>query len=90
MQYSAANHRPGIFALFPRSEAIQLEEIEQIKKANPGFVLVWDDVLDGNEDLRFRNTIHWSIGFSKPFRPIAGRQVEFCLSNLQIERAFSR
>jgi hypothetical protein len=45
-----------IFALFPRSETFQLEEIEQIKKANPGFVLVWDYVLDGNEDLRFRNT----------------------------------
>ena len=45
-----------IFALFPRSEAFQLEEIERIKKANPGFVLVWDYALDGSEDLRFRNT----------------------------------
>ena len=45
-----------IFALFPRSEAFQLKEIEQIRKANPGFVLVWDYPLDGNEDLRFRNT----------------------------------
>ena len=45
-----------IFALFPRSEAFQLQEIERIKKANPGFVLVWDYALDGNEDLRFRNT----------------------------------
>jgi len=45
-----------IFALFPRSEAFQSEEIERIGKANPGFVLVWDYPLDGNEDLRFRNT----------------------------------
>jgi hypothetical protein len=45
-----------IFALFPSSEASQLQEIENIRKANPGFVLVWDDALDGNEDLRFRNT----------------------------------
>lgn len=45
-----------IFALFPRSEAFQMEEIERIEKANPGFVLVWDYALDGNEDLRFRNT----------------------------------
>jgi hypothetical protein len=44
------------FALFPRSEAFQLHEIENIRKANPGFVLVWDYALDGNEDLRFRNT----------------------------------
>jgi hypothetical protein len=44
------------YALFPRSEAFQLKEIENIRKANPGFVLVWDDALDGNEDLRFRNT----------------------------------
>jgi hypothetical protein len=45
-----------IFALFPRNEAFQLEEIERIKKANPGLVLVWDFALDGNEDLRFHNT----------------------------------
>ena len=45
-----------IFALFPRSEAFQLDEIERIKRADPGFVLVWDYVLDGNQDLRFRNT----------------------------------
>ena len=45
-----------IFALFPRSEAFQLGEIERITKANPGFVLVWDYPLDRNEDLRFRNT----------------------------------
>jgi hypothetical protein len=49
---------PGweIFALFPRSEAFQLKEIENISKANPGFVLVWDYALDENEDLRFRNS----------------------------------
>jgi hypothetical protein len=45
-----------IFAVFPRSGEFQLEEIENIKKANPGFVLVWDFALDGNEDSRFRNT----------------------------------
>jgi hypothetical protein len=45
-----------IFAFFPRSEAFQLEEIASIRKANPGFVLVWDHALDGNEDVRFRNT----------------------------------
>jgi hypothetical protein len=44
------------FALFPSSEASQLQEIENIRKSNPGFVLVWDHALDGNEDLRFRNT----------------------------------
>jgi hypothetical protein len=44
------------FAVFPRSEAFQLKEIENIKKANPGFVMVWDFALDGNDDSRFRNT----------------------------------
>jgi hypothetical protein len=45
-----------VFAFFPRSETFQLKEIENIRKANPGLVLVWDHALDGNEDLRFRNT----------------------------------
>jgi hypothetical protein len=45
-----------IFALFPSSEAFQLKEIESIRKANPGFVMVWDFALDGNEGTRFRNT----------------------------------
>jgi hypothetical protein len=45
-----------IFALFPRSEAFQLKEIENIRKANPGLGLIWDHALDENEDLRFRNT----------------------------------
>lgn len=45
-----------IYALFPRSEAFQLAEIERIKKANPGFILVWDYALDDDENLRFRNT----------------------------------
>jgi hypothetical protein len=44
------------FALFPRSEAFQLHEIENIRKAKPGFVLVWDHAPDENEELRFRNT----------------------------------
>lgn len=45
-----------IFALFPRSDAFQQQEIENIRKANPGFVLIWDHALDENEDLRFRFT----------------------------------
>jgi hypothetical protein len=45
-----------IFALFPRREAFQLKEIERIRNANPGFAVVWDFALDGNDDLRFRNT----------------------------------
>jgi hypothetical protein len=45
-----------IFALFPRSEVFQLNEIENIRNANPGFALIWDYALDANEELRFRNT----------------------------------
>ncbi len=54
--FSRKSPTSEIFALFPRSEAFQLAEIENIRKANPGFVLIWDHALDGNEDLRFRNT----------------------------------
>ncbi len=45
-----------IYAIFPRSEGFQQMEIERIKAANPGFVLIFDFPLDGREALRFRNT----------------------------------
>jgi hypothetical protein len=45
-----------IYALFPRSESFQQLEIEGIKAANPGFILIFDFPLDGREELRFRNT----------------------------------
>ena len=45
-----------IYALFPRSESYQQLEIERIKAANPGFILIYDFPLDGREELRFRNT----------------------------------
>jgi hypothetical protein len=46
----------AIYALQPRSEAAQREEIKRIKAANPGFILMYDFPLDGREELRFRNT----------------------------------
>jgi len=45
-----------IYALRARSTEFQLREIERIKLANPGFVLVIDVPLDGRDELRFRNT----------------------------------
>ena len=45
-----------IYALFPRSAAFQEREIQRIKRANPGFALIYDHALDGREELRFRNT----------------------------------
>jgi hypothetical protein len=45
-----------IYALFPRSESFQQLEIQRIKAANPGFILIFDFPLDGREELRFRNT----------------------------------
>lgn len=45
-----------IYALFPRSLIFQRVEIERIKKAGPGFVIVNDAGLDGRDDLRFSNT----------------------------------
>ena len=45
-----------IYALSPRSERFQREEIERIKKANPGFALVMNVAMDGREELRFSNS----------------------------------
>lgn len=45
-----------IYAIDPRSKTRQLEEIKQIKQANPGFALIIDLPLDGREALRFKNT----------------------------------
>jgi hypothetical protein len=41
---------------FPPTVALQQAEIERIKAANPGFVLIDDFPLDGRDDLRFHNT----------------------------------
>jgi hypothetical protein len=45
-----------IYALFPQAAEFERREIEQIKRANPGFVLVLDVPLDGQDALRFRAT----------------------------------
>jgi hypothetical protein len=45
-----------IYALFPQGDEFQRREIERIKAAKPGLVLILDVAMDGREDLRFRNT----------------------------------
>lgn len=45
-----------IYALFPQTGEFERREIEQIKHADPGFVLVLDVPVDGRDDLRFRAT----------------------------------
>jgi hypothetical protein len=44
------------YALFPRDSEFERREIERIKRAKPGFVVLVDIPLDKREDLRFRNT----------------------------------
>ena len=45
-----------IYALLPRPEAFEREEIERMKASGLGFVFIFDMALDGREELRFRNT----------------------------------
>lgn len=44
------------YALFPRGEAFERAEIERIKAAKPGFVMVIDVALDGRQELKFQST----------------------------------
>jgi hypothetical protein len=45
-----------IYALFPQPAEFERREIEQIKRADPSFVLVLNVPVDGRDDLRFRVT----------------------------------
>lgn len=45
-----------IYALFPRSEEFERQEIDRLKKSDPGFALILDLPLDGRDDRRFSNT----------------------------------
>jgi hypothetical protein len=45
-----------IYALFPQKEDFEKREIERIKAARPGFVLILDVAVDGRDDRRFPNT----------------------------------
>jgi hypothetical protein len=61
-----------IYALFPQSAEFERREIERIKRANPGFVLVLDLPLDGQDALRFRATHPLIEGFIRDnFDPVA-------------------
>jgi hypothetical protein len=45
-----------IYALFPSTPVFEQAEIERIKAAKPGFILVLDVPFDRRDELRFRNT----------------------------------
>jgi len=45
-----------IYTAFHRDAAFQEEEIRRIEAAQPGFVMIMDYPLDGQEDRRYRNT----------------------------------
>lgn len=45
-----------IYPLVPRSVSFQLEEIREIKQADPGLAIIYDYALDGRDQQRFRNS----------------------------------
>jgi len=61
------------YPLYPASPEIERREIERIRAAAPGFVLLWDGALDGRDDRRFSNT-HPLISrwVSEHFEPLIG------------------
>ncbi len=62
-----------IYALFPRSNAFQQAEIERIKTANPGFVVVLDFTVGGDEGTRFSFTHPIIANYIKDnFVPVSG------------------
>lgn len=42
--------------MYPRGADFQQNEIERIKAANPGFVLIYDRALNGQEKWRYKNS----------------------------------
>lgn len=57
--YSLLNRKSpmwGIYALLPRGEAYEKAEIERIKNEHIKMALITDILLDGREDLLFKNT----------------------------------
>lgn len=58
--YAALGRKSPMWGIYmelsPPDAALQQAEIERIKSANPGFVVIYDAPLDGRDDMRFRNT----------------------------------
>ncbi|MGB8410887.1 MAG: hypothetical protein WCE58_13390, partial [Gallionella sp.] len=57
--YAALNKKSPIleiYAISPRNAAFQHAEIERIKAADPGLVVINDFAFDGRDDLRYSNT----------------------------------
>jgi len=44
------------YSFFPRTPEFEQTEVERIKDANPGVVIIWDYALDGQDMVRFKNT----------------------------------
>ena len=65
-----------IYALTPRSASFQMAEIERIKAANPGFVIITDWAVNREEKYRYGNT-HQLIDryFNEAFRPFSEIEV---------------
>jgi hypothetical protein len=75
-----------IYALFPRGESFQRDEIERIKMAKPGFVLIYDFRLDGREALRFQNSHTLLLSIHHRSLCATSRFAQVCLSDLQSKR----
>lgn len=69
------------YALWPRSQKFQMQEIERIKKFGVKFIVIIDTPLDGRDEMRFSNTNSYIFNYiEKKYR----KDIELSSKNIHV------